>query len=77
MFATALRFHPSLTFVGKARSLPLEWSPVKDPHWQAPVLFPNTRLGWKRMTGANTPAYFDTAIITSVKGFIAEVIGCI
>ncbi len=25
MFATAIHFHPSLIFAGKARSLPLEW----------------------------------------------------
>ncbi len=26
-------FNPSLTFVGTARSLPLEWSPITDPTW--------------------------------------------
>jgi hypothetical protein len=27
--ATAMNFHPSIIFVGKARSLPLEWNPVR------------------------------------------------
>ncbi len=31
VFATAIHFHPSRRLLGKARSLPLEWSPVKDP----------------------------------------------
>jgi hypothetical protein len=29
LFATAIHFHPSLLYVGKARSLPLEKSPVR------------------------------------------------
>ena len=35
MFATAIYFHPSLIFAGKASSLPLEWSPARAPlFWQ-------------------------------------------
>ncbi len=31
VFVTAIHFHHSLLFVGKARSLPLEWSKVRAP----------------------------------------------
>jgi hypothetical protein len=29
VFATAIRFHRSMIFAGKARNLTLEWSPVR------------------------------------------------
>jgi hypothetical protein len=35
-----------------------------------PVLPTNFRLGWKSMQVANTLAYYNTAIITTVKSFI-------
>ncbi len=33
MFATAIHLHLSLIFVGKARSLPLEWSTLTHTSW--------------------------------------------
>jgi hypothetical protein len=36
------------------------------------ALLTNNRLGWEYMAAANAPAYYDTAIITAVKSFIAE-----
>ncbi len=42
--------------------------------WHQP--FPaNIKLGWKRLTVANTLAYFNTAIITALKGFIIDAPG--
>jgi hypothetical protein len=35
-----------------------------------PILPTNFRLGWKSMQVANTLAYYDMAIITTVKSFI-------
>ncbi len=30
----------------------------------------NIRLGWKRLPGANTPAYYEHSLITDVRSFI-------
>jgi hypothetical protein len=73
MFATYINFHPCLTFAGKARSLPFEWS-FTGLHSGRLLLLPaNIRLGWKRFAVANTLAYYDTETIMPVKGFIALV----
>ena len=39
------------------------------------VLPTNIRLGWKSMQVANTLAYYDTAIISTVKSFIVQAPG--
>jgi hypothetical protein len=39
------------------------------------VLPTNIRLGWKSMQVANTLAYYDAAIITTVKSFIVHAPG--
>jgi hypothetical protein len=39
-------FHPSLIFVGKVRSLPLERSAVIVAQGYVPALSANVRLGW-------------------------------
>jgi hypothetical protein len=75
VFATAIHFHTSPTFAGKARSLPFEWSPEGDPLWWAPALSANIGLVWKCMTVTNTLAYYDTAKITDPKGFIVQAMG--
>ncbi len=56
MFATFSHFLPRLIFTVKARSLPLERSPIRGSILALP----------------NTLAYYDTATITVVKGFIAQ-----
>jgi hypothetical protein len=33
MFVTLRHLHPSLVFVSKGKSLPIEWSPVSDLIW--------------------------------------------
>jgi len=72
VFATAIDFHLSLIFGGKARSLPLEWR-CKVFHSGSLLVLPtNIRLGWKSMQVANTLAYNDTAISTAVKSFIVQ-----
>ncbi len=76
MFATAIHFHLSLIFAGKARSLPLEWSFVRCSTLVSLLVLPtNIRLGWKSMQVENTLAYYDTAIITAVKMFIVQAPG--
>ena len=37
----------------------------------------NIGLGWKRMDVVNTLAYYDTATITAVKGFIVQTPKCV
>jgi hypothetical protein len=37
-----------------------------------PALSPNIRLVWKRLTLANTLAYYNTARITAMKSFIVQ-----
>ncbi len=40
------------------------------------LAFPaNIKLGWKRMTVANTLSYYNKAIITALKGFIVNALG--
>ncbi len=73
MFATAIHLHPSLIIAGKARDLPLQWSPVGAPLWYVSALPANIRLG--EMAMANTPAYYDIATITAVKSFIVQALG--
>ncbi len=70
MFATFIHFHPSLIFVGVARSLPIEWSLIRGP------TLVSSRLAHKyhtRVEVANTLAYYKTAIITVVKSFRVQV----
>jgi hypothetical protein len=57
---------------GKARCLPLNWSPVRDSTLIGSSLTTNVRLGWKRMSVANTLAYYATAIIAVVKSFMVQ-----
>jgi hypothetical protein len=49
-------FHPNLIFLGKTPNLS---GAYYDYHLQgqAPALFANLKLGWKRLTLRNTPAY--------------------
>jgi hypothetical protein len=70
-FATAIQFHPSLIFLGRNRILILEWSPVMGSTLDGS----NIRLGWKWMVAMNTVAYYDTATITAIKGFIVMTLG--
>ncbi len=70
MLATAISFHLSLLFAGKARSLPLVR--VKFHSGSQLVLPTNIRLGWKSIQVANTLAYYDTALITAIKIFIVQ-----
>ncbi len=76
MFATAIHFHFSLIFAGKARSIPLEWSFVRCSALVVSLSCPqNIRQGCKSVQVANTLAYYDTAIITAVKSFIVHAAG--
>ncbi len=43
-------YMPSIIFMAKSRSLPLEWSPVRRPLGKAPALPANIRLECKRWT---------------------------
>ncbi len=63
------KWQTSLIFAGKARSLPLEWNPVKGS-----TLVGSSRVTkyWTRVEVANTLAYYYTATITAVKSFIAQ-----
>jgi hypothetical protein len=58
-------------FSGKDTSLPVEWSPVRAPLWQAPALLANIKLGWKSIS-ANTLAYYDIGTIIALKSFIVQ-----
>jgi hypothetical protein len=49
MFVPGRPFEPSLMFVGKAKSLPLNGALGKIPE-----LLANIRLGWKGLLGTNT-----------------------
>ncbi len=49
--------HLSLTFVSKARSLPLEWSHLRYSPLVESSLVANIVLRWKRMAVVNTLAY--------------------
>ncbi len=69
MFATVRHFHPSLIFAGKTGAYQSE-APYAIPSiCRLPAMTLNIRLGWKWLTVANTLAFYDTAIITSVKSF--------
>jgi hypothetical protein len=68
VFVTSTHFHASLLFVGKVRrSLPLEWSSVKNSPRVGSILASDNRLGGKLVAVVNTPAYCYTATITAVK----------
>jgi len=54
-------FHPSLMFEGEARSLPLSGAPERCFTRVGSSLPANARLGWKRLTGTNTLAYYENA----------------
>ncbi len=62
----------SLKFVGKARSLPLEWNAVKGSTLVGSSLPTNIRIGWKRAEVANTLAYYDTATISAFRSFVLQ-----
>ncbi len=53
-------FHPSLTFVGKSRSLSYSWAPERC--FTQIGLPANIRLGWKGLQGTNTLAYYGNYI---------------
>ncbi len=60
----------TLSFVAKARSLPLKRRGVKRSkglHYSRPALPANIRLGWKWLTVTDTLAYYDTETITAIK----------
>jgi hypothetical protein len=39
------------------------------------ALAPNVRLGYKRLTVTNTPAYYDTEFITAIKSYTLQAQG--
>ncbi len=47
------------------------------PHFNGRLLAlpPNIRLTWKGVAMANTLAFYDTATITVVKGFLVQALG--
>jgi hypothetical protein len=63
---SVFHFHSSL--VGKARSLPLEGSPMRGSTLVGFSLT-NIRVGWKWIEGENTLAYHSMAIIMAMKSF--------
>jgi len=67
MFANIRHFHPSPIFGGKAGSQPLELSPIRTT-----ALPSNPRLGWKWLTVATTPFYYDMEKVTAMKFFIVQ-----
>ncbi len=67
MLATYIHFYPGLIFVGKAKSLPLEWRPVRGFILVGSSLAKKIRLGRKWMEAATTLAYYDTATINENK----------
>ncbi len=69
MFATAIHLHLSLIFVGKAGAY--QSGAIMGLHSNGRLLTlpTNIKLGWKRMAGAKTLAYYDVAKITDVKSF--------
>ncbi len=54
MLSQSVTFPPSLEFVGKARSPPLEWSPVGDCARLVQAMAANIRL---RLSGPGDPSY--------------------
>jgi hypothetical protein len=73
VFATAVHFHPSLIFAGKAGANQME--PFMGLHSNVKLLaIPKTweRLRWKWMAVANTLAYYNKATFASVKSLIAQ-----
>ncbi len=69
MFAAVIHFHPSLIFGAKARSLPFEWSPVRNLTEQTPIIAIKylTRV---KVNGSDNLAYYETATIMAEKSFI-------
>ncbi len=67
MFATAIYFHPSITFASKTGAY--QRVALMGLYSNGRFLaFPaNIRLEWKWMAVTNTLAYYDTATITAVK----------
>jgi hypothetical protein len=62
-------FHPSLISVGKATSLPLEWSPIRGSNLVGSSL---VHKYLNRVEAANTQAYYDMTTTTAVKGFMVQ-----
>ncbi len=75
MFVTSIRFNFSLIFVGKAE--PIEVELVMVLHSNGRLLALPTNIGQleQDMEVKNTLAYYDTAAITAVKGFIEGPLG--
>jgi len=69
-FATAIQFHHSLIFAGKAWSPPSEWQTLKGSTLEGSGLVPR----YKSKAVANTPAYYNTATVMVIKSFIFLVI---
>jgi hypothetical protein len=61
VFGISIYFHPSLIFWSKARSLPLEWNPIRLNSGRLLALPENIRIGLKLMEMLDTLAYYDTA----------------
>jgi hypothetical protein len=59
-----------ITFAGKAGAYQSE-----SPNGWLPTIPAKMRLGRKWLTVANTPAYYDTATITTVKCFTVKAPG--
>jgi hypothetical protein len=55
-----------------ARSIPLEWRPIRDQIHVIRILAYNIRLGWKWLTITITLAYNGRRLIVSVKKFCAN-----
>jgi hypothetical protein len=54
-------FKPSLMFEGEARGLLLSGAPEKCFTLVGPALPANIGLGWKRMPGTSTLAYYENS----------------
>jgi hypothetical protein len=76
VFTTVSHFHPSLIFASRT-GYPTKAEPLTELLSNGRLLnFPeNIRLGWKRLKVAKTLAFYDRAIIITVRNIISQVPG--
>ncbi len=67
MFATVNYFHTSQVLKNKSGAYQSKVPLLKGRRLAMPL---NIRLGWNRVTVANTLAYYDTKLMSAVERFI-------
>ncbi len=67
MFVPGKSFHPSLMFLGKARSLPEYAASERCVNLTGSGPIAKIRLGWKGLPGTNILAYYEHLQILVIK----------